>query len=493
VGVFIHDAEKASEGYTLFAPMQSSTTYLMDNEGNFVYTYASDYNPGLSVYLLKNGNLLRTVSVRNTTFDAGGSGGKVQEIEPDGNVAWEFDHSGDPYLLHHDIEYLPGGNVLMIAWEYKSEADAIAAGRDPSLLADGELWPDKIIEVEPDSGNIVWEWHVWDHLIQDHDDSKPNYGTVADHPELADLNYSSSGPGSGCADWTHFNSVDYHEEFDQILVSVHSFSEIWIIDHSTTTAEAASHTGGNYGKGGDILYRWGNPQTYGAGAKSDQKLFSQHDASWIESGYPGDGNILIFNNGQGRSGGTSYSSVDEIEPSVDADGNYALTSGSAYAPEAATWSYADPNPEDFYSQNISGAQRLSNGNTLICNGANGIFFEVTADKEIVWKYVNPVARDGIVEQGDPIPEMNGNKTNQVFRVYRYAPDYAGLPDDIASGVKGDMDGDGFPGLDDAIIALRICAGENVSPETDISEADVNKDNKIGLEEAVYILRNLASL
>ena len=484
VGMFVNNKEKAFEGYTLFAPMQSTTTYLMDNEGTFAHTWENTYNPGISVYLLENGNLLRTASVRNTTFDAGGSGGKVQEIDPDGNVVWEFDHSGAQYLLHHDVEYLPNGNVLMIAWEYKSEADTIEAGRDPSLLADGELWPDKIIEVEPDSGNTVWEWHVWDHLIQDHDDSKPNYGTVADHPELVDLNYSSPGPETGGADWTHFNSVDYHEEFDQIVVSVHSFSEIWIIDHSTTTAEAASHTGGNYGKGGDILYRWGNPQTYGAGAKSDQKLFSQHDANWIESAYPGEGNILIFNNGQGRPDG-DYSSVDEIEPPVDAQGNYSLTSGAAYGPADMTWTYSDSS--DFYSQNISGAQRLSNGNTLICNGANGIFFEVTNEKEIVWKYVNPVSKDGIVEQGDP------SKMNQVFRVYRYAPDYAGLPDDIRTSAKGDMDGDGKITLTDIIIVLRICAGEKVSPDTEVSDADVNNDSKIGLEEVLYILKKLASL
>ncbi len=484
IGVFIHDEEKASDGYTLFAPMQSSTTYLMDNEGNFVHTWESDHNPGLSAYLLENGNLLRTASVRNTVFDAGGSGGKVQEIDPDGNVVWEFEHSGDQYLLHHDMERLPDGNILMIAWEYKSEADATAAGRDPSLLADGELWPDKIIEVDPDSGNIVWEWHAWDHLIQDYDNSKPNYGTVADHPERIDLNYVAPGPSSGGADWTHFNSVDYHEEFDQIVVSVHSFSEIWIIDHSTTTEQAA-------GDSGDILYRWGNPQAYGAGTANDQKLFSQHDASWIESGYPGAGNILIFNNGQGRSGGSNYSSVDEITPPADAQGNYSLISASAYGPADMTWTYSDPS--DFYSENISGAQRLPNGNTLICNGANGIFFEVTSDKEIVWKYVNPVAKDGIVEQGDEIPEMNGSKTNQVFRVYRYAPGYTGLPDDIASDVKGDMDGDGSLTLADLIIVLRICAGENVSPETALSVADVNDDNRVGPAEAVYILLEISGM
>ncbi|MGC8644373.1 MAG: hypothetical protein ACP5XB_31305, partial [Isosphaeraceae bacterium] len=60
-------------------------------------------------------------------------------------------------------------------------------------------------------------------------------------------------------------------ELDQILLSVHSFSEIWIIDHGTTTAEAATHKGGRSGKGGDLLYRWGNPQAYRAGTAADQQ------------------------------------------------------------------------------------------------------------------------------------------------------------------------------------------------------------------------------
>ncbi len=260
----------------------------------------------------------------------------------------------------------------MIARETKTDAEAIAAGRNPDMIPHrGELWPDHIIEVEPigpTGGNIVWEWHVWDHLIQDYDPSKQNYGVVADHPELVDINF-----GSARADWIHMNSIDYNEEFDQILVSVNAFQEIWVIDHSTNSEEAAGHTGGNSGKGGDILYRWGNPQAYRAGNANDQKFFHQHDAQWIESGYPGESNILVFNNGRDRPDGL-YSSVDEIVPPVDENGNYSLTPGFPYGPEVQTWVYTAESPTDFYSPNLSGAQRLPNGNTLICNGANGYFF-----------------------------------------------------------------------------------------------------------------------
>jgi hypothetical protein len=229
---------------------------------------------------------------------------------------------------------------------------------------------------------------------------------VGDHPELIDINYG----GKLLADWTHLNSIDYNEAFDQILLSVHNFNEIWVIDHSTTTAEAAGHTGGRYGKGGDLLYRWGNPETYRAGNASDQRLFKQHDAHWIEPDLPRAGNILIFNNGWGRPDG-NYSSVDEIITPVDSNGNYLVSPGSSYGPEEPIWVYTAENPADFFAINLAGAQRLPNGNTLICNGPHGIFFEVTDENEIVWEYLNEV------------PQLIDN---HVFKIHRYSPDYPGL-------------------------------------------------------------------
>jgi hypothetical protein len=226
-------------------------------------------------------------------------------------------------------------------------------------------------------------------------------------------------PATGPADWLHANGIDYNPELDQIVLSLRQFSELWVIDHSTTTAEAAGHSGGNSGKGGDLLYRWGNPQAYGAGDASDQKLFVQHDAQWIEPGLPGEGNILVFNNGDGRPEG-NYSSVDEIVPPADSSGNYSLTSGQAYGPVEPTWTYVAPNPTDFFSLFISGAQRLPNGNTLIDDGMHGTLFEVTSEGTIVWKYVNPVTSAGPLAQGDPVAG------NFVFRAYRYAPDFPGL-------------------------------------------------------------------
>ncbi|KYK29092.1 hypothetical protein AYK20_00775 [Thermoplasmatales archaeon SG8-52-1] len=365
------------DGQILYSPFYGTTSYLIDSTGTVNHTWSSIYRPFTESYLLDNGSIMRPIL----------STSGVQKILWDGTIEWDYRYTVSGCTCHHDIEVLPDGNVLMIVWETRTRAEAIDAGRDPSKIQGYTFTPDKIIEVKPTgstSGEIVWEWYVWDHLIQDFDPSKDNYGVVGDHPELIDINYGDTFT----YDWLHTNSVDYHPEFDQILIDVHNFNEVWVIDHSTTTEEAAGHTGGNYGKGGDLLYRWGNPESYDAGTGSDQKLFFQHDASWIKPGYPGEGNILVFSNGNNRPSG-QYSTIEEFTPPVDSNGEYYLEPGSAYGPEDYTWSYiADP-PTSFYSHVYGGAQRLKDGNTIICYGTKGEFFAVTPDMTTIWEFTNP--------------------------------------------------------------------------------------------------------
>jgi hypothetical protein len=287
------------------------------------------------------------------------------------------------------------------------------------------MLPDYIVEVQPtypSGGNIVWEWHVWDHLIQDYDSTKSNYGVVVNHPELIDAD--GDGRQLPCF-WNHMNSIHYNPRWDQIVVSVRGNSEVWVIDHSTTTAQAAGHTGGRYGKGGDLLYRWGNPACYKMGNASNQKLFEQHDAEWIDSTCPGAGNMMAFNNGVNR----NYSSIDQWVPPIDSMGNFLRTPGTAFGPTSLTWTYTATPPSSMYSWAISGAQRLPNGNTLICDGIHGIFVEVTSSGQTAWRYVNPVTNRGSLTQGDSIPQdptHPGEYMNMVFRVQRYSPTYQGL-------------------------------------------------------------------
>lgn len=376
--IMVKAGGRVFDGQILFSPYYTTTTYLIDSSGTVNHTWPSAYRPFTEPYWLGNGTILRPIS---------SGGGGVQEIRWDGTLAWDYRYTVSGCTCHHDIKYLPNGNVLMIVWETKTKNEAIAAGRNPATISGSTFTSDKIIEVQPTgptSGTVVWEWHVWDHLIQDFDASKANYGVVGDHPELIDVNFGDDFVG----DWLHTNSVDYDPRFNQLLVDSHNFDEVWVIDHNTTTAEAAGHSGGHYGHGGDLLYRWGNPQAYRRGTSNDQKLYWQHDASWIKPGYPGAGHILVFNNGYNRPG-TKYSTVDEFAPPIDSNGVYYLAPGSSYGPADFFWDFTATPPTSLYSTVFGGALRLTNGNTLICDGIPGKFLEVTPDKTVVWQWTNP--------------------------------------------------------------------------------------------------------
>lgn len=429
-GLLRHDEARAFAGYTLLEPLRSTDAHLIDMKGRVVHTWKDNATPAHAVYLLENGNLLKTFSPRSAYgFGMGGAGGGLKLLDWNGNLLWEFNYASRNVRAHHDAQPLPNGNILLIAWERKTRAEAIAAGRNPEWLQGDELWPDHLIEIKPEGrsgGKIVWEWRVWDHLIQDFDKSKANYGIVADHPGLIDINYTERGQ----PDWNHLNAVHYNAKFDQIVLCSHNQHEIWIIDHSTTTEEARGHTGGKYGKGGDLLYRWGNPQAYQGGWPDEQQLFAQHDAQWIPDGYPGAGNILIFNNGSRRK--RAFSTVDEIVPPTKPDGSYRLSMTEPFAPKQPKWTYSERN---WYAQNISGAQRLPNGNTLICSGPQGRLMEVTADRQIVWEYRLPSMGGG---QGGPSGPGGGQRGGNrfggppggggspVFRAIRIAPDHPAL-------------------------------------------------------------------
>ncbi|MCX7006283.1 MAG: aryl-sulfate sulfotransferase [Kiritimatiellaeota bacterium] len=422
VGLFLN-TPKACPGYTLMAPKHNTVTYLIDNQGRYVHQWKSEYEPGQTVYLLPNGHLLRSGMVRVQGGTGGGEGGRIEEFDWDGNMVWEFTHATRDYQLHHDIKPMPNGHILALMVERKTMEQALAAGFTEQQLRDEYLVPDAVVEIEPiypKGGKIVWEWHVWDHLIQNTDKAKPNFGDPATHPELVDV--ACNGRATA-AFWNHMNSLDYNAKLDQIVLSVRGCNEIWIIDHGTTTKEAASHSGGKLGKGGDLLYRWGNPAAYKRGTLKDKQLVQQHDALWIPAGYPGTGHMTIFNNGYDR----GWSSVEEIVLPVDASGRYPLQAGKTYGPEKPFWHYEAKNRTDFFSAEISGACRLPNGNTLICGGIVGNLFEVTPAGEMVWQYVNPMVRGGILAQGElPGKDMRGHLWNAVFQVSRYAPDYPGL-------------------------------------------------------------------
>ena len=400
IGLLFSD-ENVSEGYTLFTPEMNNSVYLINNCGQKINEWTFSERPGATCYLLENGTLLRAGK------------GSLEIRDWDNNLLWSYPTTENGIFQHHDIEPLPNGNILCVASDRYSDVEIIALGRDPSNV-DEIFRLDKIIELQPvgvNEANIVWEWKFVDHLIQDFDDTKPNFGLVEDHPELVDLNYNNGFDG----DYTHVNAIDYNNDLDQIIITPRHLSELIIIDHSTTTTEAAGHTGGNSNIGGDLLWRWGNPEVYKQ--EGDQKLFKPHDGKWVEPGYEDEGKISVFNNGGDET--NTFSSIHLITPEI-VDGVY-LKIDDAFSPVDYEWTwYGSIIGNPVFERNKSGAHSLPNGNFMICQSSLGQYSEITKNGLCLLTYRNP--------SGTVIYDQFSNDvtTNSIFRAEKYPSNFSGF-------------------------------------------------------------------
>ena len=454
-------SQDSYEGYTLFTPGGSgggATTYLKDNSLNNIQTWSHSNGAASMPYLIsgdepgwENTLLIYPYRVSNPTMENGGVGGAVDCLTWEGDLVWSHVISNSNYQHHHDVEPLPNGNVLMIAWAKKSASEAYAAGRQIINNPLNQMWSEAIFEVQ-NNGNggaaVVWEWHLWDHLIQDVNPDDNNYGVVIDHPELFDVNLGnvgSGGPGGANADWMHLNAISYNADFDQIVLSTHHHDEIFVIDHSTTTAEAASHSGGNYGKGGDFLYRWGNPQNYDRGNNSYHIIGSQHSINWIPEGYPGEGNFILFNN--------EGNEALEFAPPVNENGNYYIEDGQPFGPSSETWT-----SPYISTQMQGGAFRLPNGNSLVTDCDDAVIKEFTESGTIVWSYTH-----------------SGNNAN-IARAQRYPLDAF---DDT---LLGDINEDGELNILDIVSLVNLVLAEEYN-----SNGDINGDGSLNILDIVSLV------
>ena len=362
------------EGYTLIAVQNQTTARLIDTNSTVYHTWTGlTGQTGYSSYMLPGGVLLRTAKASGTSFNGGGVTGRFQKVSWTGTILWDVTYSSTSYCMHHDVLPMPNGNVMVIAWESKTSSQVTAAGSSVSHT----MWPDKIVEFEQtglNTYNIVWEWHAWDHLMQNTNANAANYVTsLVDNPQLFNINYLNTSNNS---DWLHMNGLDYNEALDQIVVSSHNMNEFYVIDHSTTTAEAASHTGGNAGKGGDILYRWGNPAAYGASGTANFRTV--HDAHWVPVGCPRAGYLVGYNN-SGVS--NSQSSVDMVNPPLNGL-NYTRTQGQAFGPTTYDYRHAC----DGQNNNMGNSEQFPNGNMLVCIAQSGKVYEINAAGTQLWTY-----------------------------------------------------------------------------------------------------------
>ena len=453
-------------GLVLFSQSQgqsASKTFLINNSAQKVKIWNHMMGAIGVPHMNRNGSIILQLRSPDHYFGntRGPIGGIFKKLGWNGELKWEFSFFNENFHPHHDFEILPNGNILTIGWEKKSYSEGINAGR---INIENEIWPLVIHEIKPpinDVIEIIWEWHLWDHLIQDHDSSLDNYGVIKNHPELININIGYfTTPNEG--DWLHTNAIGFNEQLDQIIISSRHLNEIFIIDHSTSTYEASQHNGGNSDNGGDILYRWGNPKNYDRGTSNDKKLTAQHGAHWISNDMPGNGRILIFNNNPTDTtelnNNFGNSSVVEIVPPLDVEGNYIINDSLAFGPEEYAWIYGGD--DTFFSNFQSGAYRLNNGNTFITSTQEKYLFEIDSLGNKVWEYYL---------------DSNHTQSGYTARAKKYGIEYL-------NNIKGDIYIDTQINIYDLLKAIEI-----VSLNGYLQKIDFNNDNQIDQSDIDYML------
>jgi hypothetical protein len=445
------DPSRVAPGYLLFGSWphleEYEYSYLVDTNGDVVHkwkTITPEYE-GRGFFLEKTVRMTETGSIIQGISNAGHryEGERaVQELDWDGNLVWEFIDPREGYLYHHNFKriwnnHLNDWTIIYTAQFPMTQAQAVAAGADPSVQ--WEAAPDGVVEVDR-NGNVVWEWWSLDHVIQDKNPAWPNYGVLAEHPERFDMNWGGGIRG----DFTHQNALDYNQTLDQIVVNNDRMGELYVIDHGGTFVVGDFEAGKALAAGpkGDIIYRWGNPGLYDSGedpsynpdgniaSEGDRLLFHHHDTQWIKEGLPGAGNFLIFNNGS-RGAGAYRSELIEVNPYAGTYPNapYLSEVDAGGTAKQMVWNFISRNANSFYSHNISGVQRLANGNTLGLAGRQGHAFQVTPDGDVVWEYIVPVMV-GLPEGATPHQvfkkTMSDADDNSIFTATWIAPDHPGL-------------------------------------------------------------------
>jgi len=336
------DHERASPGFTLFAPMSGGgNVYLIDLDGRPIHSWQMPYPPGNYGYLTERGALFyngKTVEDSERFISRQPwKGGAALEADWNGHVLWEVRHPDH----HHDGIRLRNGNVLLLCLDrLPQHLVAKVRGGMPGTEHHGEMYADYLVEMTT-KGDVVWEWRTWEHL-------DPEIDCITAVQERRE-------------EWAHGNGVAELPN-GNIVVSFRTISTVIIIERKT----------------GNIVWKLGAPP-----------LCGQHAPTPLPNG-----DLLIFDNGPHRlDHALPFSRVIEVEPGT----------------KQIVWEYREKRESDFFSPRISNAQRLHNGNTLICEGDFGRLFEVTAGGEVVWEYVNPYFA------GPPDAQHN-----RVFRAYRYS-------------------------------------------------------------------------
>ncbi|MCB9030771.1 MAG: aryl-sulfate sulfotransferase [Deltaproteobacteria bacterium] len=328
--------EKAFPSYTLYPVTGDEEVQLLNFYGNVVHTWKVD---ATRARLLPNGNLL---VVHGSKWGLNHEPWKslratVREYDWNGKIVWEYTASD---IIHHDVQRLENGNTIFPVREIVPE-EAKSKIKD-SNRREMEIRSDKIVEVSP-TGKVVWEWSAHEHLDLN-ECGKPGCRNESGAANALDR----------LSDWTHINTTTIIPEnkwYDagdarfkpgNIITLPRNWWTTFIVDKESK--KVVWEYLGDY-KGG---------------------VSGGHDPYMVEKGLPGEGNILLFDNGRIIHKGESY--ILEINPST----------------KELVWVY--DMGTDFFSRSAGSVQRLPNGNTFISEDVAGRMLEVTPDKEVVWEF-----------------------------------------------------------------------------------------------------------
>jgi len=404
-GTTIYDPARTWNGYTVLSPLATQAVIVIDMNGNVVKRW-DGYNDsaGGPARILPQGTVVAAAGARP------GHQESLELVQRDfaGKMLWQFNHSQqvetpDGKLLwsarqHHDWQRsdFPAGYYSPATTPALSGANTLIlthTSHENAAVAPGMLEDDRLIEVSWD-GKILWEWLASEHIDE--------LGFSAE-ARAAIRAGAGANPARTGFDWFHTNSATYvgpNHWFDEgdkrfapdnVIISSRQASLLAIV-----------------ARDGKIVWRIG-PDFGGSEAlRKIRQIIGQHHAHLIPPGLPGAGNLLVFDNG----GASGYGAPTPVSPG--GQGIFARANSRVLEINPVTlelvWSYVSP--AQFYSSNISSAQRLPNGNTLVTEGAPGRMFEVTRDGAIVWEYMSP-----FFGTTGPRP------SNAVYRAYRLPYDW----------------------------------------------------------------------
>lgn len=414
-GVTIYDKERAYNGYTLYHSGLGVT--LVDMNGRVVRVWDGIQN---TMEPLGGGHMLGAQG-NVPAIPGRGSHQKVVIVDWDGKKKWSFNHNRQveypdgtvkwAACVHHDMQLL-GQTPVFLSNEPPSPGSVLLLTHNQlrdERISKYALLDERIIEVDP-AGEIVWEWNAHEHFEE--------FGL--DEAAKASLYEEPMRDGQDIpGDWIHLNAIGAlgeNRHFDRedkrfrpenILCSARQINCMFIIEKAT----------------GRVVWRMGPDYRETPELAAIGQVIGQHCVHMIPRGLPGEGNILLFDNGSfggytaptpvSPNGADSvrrhYSRVLEIDP-------VALKvvwefSQIKFGPMGRIEMCA----HNFFSPYISSVQRLPNGNTLVDQGADGQLIELTPDKEIVWEYHNPF-------RNSKAPDLMQRSVYRAYRVpYEWAP------------------------------------------------------------------------